>query len=79
MDPINLYKEITKQHQQKKGSVKSNTEVLGGSQILLGVSYDIQDVFGEIFFKIDTQVDLSSRLKSDASLRKIYCVRVRSI
>ncbi len=98
--------------------MKSITEILGGSQMLLGISYEIQDVFEEylteehrtflallrlleanqpqlcssyqgrgripyddqpifraflakIFFKIETQVDLIGRLKSDASLRKI--------
>jgi len=34
MDPINLYNEITKQHQQENGSMKSITEILGGSQKL---------------------------------------------
>ncbi len=76
---------LNKKHQQEEEtlSVKSVTEILGGTQVLFGTSFDLQDIFEEYlteqhrafpaqsFFTSETLTDLLQRLKSDSSSRKI--------
>ena len=46
--PCILYDEIVKNNKRRRPlPMKSITEILGGAQILLGVSFNIQDVFEE--------------------------------
>jgi transposase/IS5 family transposase len=47
MDPKTCYNYGDKTKKQENGSMESITKILGGSQMLLGVSYEIQDVFEE--------------------------------